>query len=90
MNRLLTAEDIEAPRAYEQGAVRIIRWYHEAEKELLGRSVALTNGAAGAVKALRLDELHGLMLTFEEHETHTQRYNHTSRQWHPVSTIRHF
>ena len=47
------------------------------EDGLIGKSVALTNGKAGTVENVWLDELHGLRISIRDHEG----------KW-PVSTIR--
>jgi hypothetical protein len=58
-------------------AIAILREYHRAEAELVGRGVVLTDGRAGTVEGLTLDELHGLRLSVAGHPG----------QW-PVSTIK--
>jgi hypothetical protein len=58
-------------------AVAILREYHCAEAELVGRAVVLTNGRAGTVEGLTLDEVHGLRLSVAGHPG----------QW-PISTIK--
>jgi hypothetical protein len=58
-------------------ASRILRVFQEAEAELVGKTVVLTDGKAGTVEAIWLDELHGLRLSVKGHEG----------KW-PVSTIR--
>lgn len=50
---------------------------HKAEAELLGKAVALTDGKAGTVERIWLDELHGLRISVRGHEG----------RW-PVSTIK--
>ena len=64
------------PRAKEHAAA-IMREYHKAETEWLGKAVVLTDGKAGTVEGLFLDEAHGLRLSVAGHP----------RKW-PVSTIK--
>jgi hypothetical protein len=64
------------PRAKERASV-ILREYHQAEAELIGRAVVLTDGKAGTVEQLFLDEEHGLRLSIVGHPG----------KW-PVSTIK--
>ena len=64
------------PRAKEHAAA-IMREYHKAEAELIGRAVVLTDGKAGTVEGLYLDEAHGLRLSIAGHPG----------KW-PVSTIK--
>jgi hypothetical protein len=58
-------------------ASRILRAFMEAEAELVGKTVVLTDGKAGTIEAIWLDELHGLRLSIKGHEG----------KW-PVSTIK--
>jgi hypothetical protein len=58
-------------------AATILSAYQEARALLLGKSVALTNGKAGTVENVWLDELHGLRISIRDHDG----------KW-PVSTIR--
>ena len=58
-------------------AAAILSAYEEARSLLIGKSVALTNGKAGTVENVWLDELHGLRISIRDHEG----------KW-PVSTIR--
>ncbi len=41
-------------------ASNILREYGEARSELIGKAVVLTDGKAGTVESVSLDELHGL------------------------------
>jgi hypothetical protein len=52
----------EGPRA-----IAILREYHRAEAELDGRGVVLTDGKAGTVEGVTLDEVHGLRLSVAGH-----------------------
>lgn len=58
-------------------AAMILSAYEEARSLLLGKSVALTNGKAGTVEQVWLDELHGLRISISGHDG----------KW-PVSTIK--
>ncbi len=58
-------------------AATILSAYQEASALLIGKSVALTNGRAGMVESVWLDELHGLRISIRDHDG----------KW-PVSTIR--
>jgi len=64
------------PRAKEHASV-ILREYHRAEAQLVGKAVVLTDGKAGTVEALFLDEMHGLRLSIAGHPG----------KW-PISTIK--
>ena len=58
-------------------AAKIIAEFHQARAELVGMAVVLTNGVAGTVEEVWLDELHGLRMSIGGH------YDN----W-PVSTIK--
>jgi hypothetical protein len=58
-------------------ASAILQEYHTAEAELIGRAVVLSDGKAGTVEAVFLDEMHGLRLSIAGHPG----------KW-PVSTIK--
>lgn len=58
-------------------ASRIIAEFQQAQAELVGKAVILTNGVAGTVEELWLAELHGLRMSIRSHEG----------DW-PVSTIK--
>jgi hypothetical protein len=55
----------------------ILHALEEAEAELVGKAVVLTDGKAGTVVAVSLDELHGLRISIAGHDG----------KW-PVSTIK--
>ena len=55
----------------------ILHALEEAEAELIGKAVVLTDGKAGTVVAVSLDELHGLRISIADHDG----------KW-PVSTIK--
>ena len=58
-------------------ASRIFDEYGAAQSELIGKAVVLTDGKAGTVKKIWLDELHGLRISIGGHDG----------RW-PVSTIK--
>jgi hypothetical protein len=41
--------------------------FHEAEAELVGKAVVLSDGKAGTVEIVSLDEDHGLRISIEGH-----------------------
>lgn len=61
----------------KQHASAILREYHKAEVELIGKGVVLSDGKAGTVEAIFLDEMHGLRISIAGH----------LGKW-PVSTIK--
>jgi hypothetical protein len=58
-------------------ALTILRAVDEARSELLGKAVVLTDGKAGTVENIWLDEFHGLRISIRGHDG----------KW-PVSTIK--
>ena len=58
-------------------ACTILSEFDQAQTELVGKAVVLTDGKAGTVDRLWLDELHGLRVSIKGHEG----------KW-PVSTIK--
>ena len=58
-------------------ASMILSAFEGAQSELIGKAVALTNGMAGTVEGVWLDELHGLRLSIKGHDG----------KW-PISTIK--
>jgi PRC-barrel domain len=58
-------------------ALTILRAYGEARSELVGKAVVLTDGKAGTVEDVWLDELHGLRISIKGHDG----------KW-PVSTVK--
>ena len=58
-------------------AFLILNEYGEAQSELIGKTVILTDGKAGTVENVWLDELHGLRISIKGHDG----------RW-PVSTIK--
>jgi len=58
-------------------ATVILREYVQAEAELVGRAAVLTDGTAGTVEDVFLDEFHGLRISIRDH----------IGKW-PISTIK--
>ena len=58
-------------------ASNILNEYGAAQSELIGKAVVLTDGKAGTVGNIWLDELHGLRISIKGHDG----------RW-PVSTIK--
>ena len=58
-------------------ASKILNEFGEAQAELTGKAVVLTDGKAGTVENVWLDELHGLRISITGHDG----------RW-PVSTIK--
>jgi len=58
-------------------ASTILREFDRAQTELIGKAVILTDGKAGTVVSVWLDELHGLRISIKGHDG----------KW-PVSTIK--
>jgi hypothetical protein len=72
-----SAEHGWAMPSVKRRASKILNEYGEAQAELIGKAVVLTDGKAGAVEQVWLDELHGLRISIKGH------YG----RW-PVSTIK--
>jgi hypothetical protein len=66
----------QMPRAKEHASA-ILRELQRAEAELIGKAVVLTDGKAGTVEQVVLDEVHGLRVSIAGHPG----------KW-PVSTIK--
>jgi hypothetical protein len=58
-------------------ALTILDEFEQARTELVGKAVILTDGKAGTVESLSLDELHGLRISIRGHDG----------KW-PISTIK--
>jgi hypothetical protein len=58
-------------------AMNILRELHAAEEELVGRAVVLTNGKAGTITRVFLDDLHGLRISINGHDGQS-----------PISTVK--
>ncbi|MGJ5136325.1 PRC-barrel domain containing protein [Bradyrhizobium oligotrophicum] len=63
--------------AVKTRAFTILYEFEQAQTELIGKCVALSDGKAGTVEQVYLDELHGLRITLGGHDG----------RW-PVSTIK--
>ena len=62
----------------DKRAMNILRELYAAEEELVGRAVVLTDGKAGTIDHVFLDDVHGLRISLREHEG----------RW-PISTVKH-
>jgi hypothetical protein len=70
--------DLKAPMPTANvRASTILGEFEQAQTELVGKAVILTDGRAGTVKQVWLDELHGLRISIRGHDG----------KW-PVSTIK--
>jgi hypothetical protein len=58
-------------------ASTILSAFEQAQAELVGKAVALTDGKAGTVESVWLDEFHGLRISIRGHDG----------KW-PISTIK--
>jgi hypothetical protein len=58
-------------------ASTILGEFEQAQSELVGKAVVLTDGKAGTVESVSLDELHGLRISILGHDG----------KW-PISTIK--
>lgn len=58
-------------------ALTILREFEQAQTELVGKAVVLSDGKAGTIEAVFLDDSHGLRLAICGHEG----------RW-PVSTVK--
>ena len=58
-------------------ASKILMKYGAAQSELIGKAVVLTDGKAGTIENVWLDEMHGLRISIKGHDG----------RW-PVSTIK--
>jgi hypothetical protein len=63
--------------AAEERAVSILRELHAAEDELIGKAVVMTDGKAGTIDHIYLDEVHGLRISIAGHDG----------EW-PISTVK--
>ena len=57
--------------------MNILRELHAAEKELVGRAVVMTDGKAGTIEYVFLDDVHGLRVAITGHDG----------RW-PISTVK--
>lgn len=58
-------------------ATTILGEFEQVQAELVGKAVMLTDGKAGTVETVWLDELHGLLISIRGHDG----------KW-PVSTVK--
>jgi hypothetical protein len=58
-------------------ASTILGAFEDARSEIIGKAVGLTDGKAGTVETIWLDELHGLLISIRGHDG----------KW-PISTIK--
>ena len=72
-----SAEHGRAIPSVKRRASKILNEYGAAQSELIGKAVVLTDGKAGTVENVWLDELHGLRISIKGHDG----------RW-PVSTIK--
>jgi len=61
----------------EKRAMNILSELHAAEKELIGKAVVLTNGKAGTIDHVFLDDVHGLRISISGYDG----------RW-PISTVK--
>ena len=48
-------------------AVAILHAFGKADEQLVGKAVVLTDGTAGTVEAMWLDDVHGLRISIKGH-----------------------
>lgn len=75
--RPLNLAELEAMPAATARASAILAEFGQAQAELVGKVVILTDGKAGTVENIWLDEFHGLRISIRGHEG----------KW-PVSTVK--
>jgi len=63
--------------AVKRRALAILHAFEEADAQLVGKAVVLTDGKAGTVEAIWLDDVHGLRISIKGHPG----------KW-PVSTVK--
>jgi hypothetical protein len=63
--------------AVKRRALKILHAFEEADAQLVGKAVVLTDGKAGTVEAIWLDDVHGLRISIKGHPG----------KW-PVSTVK--
>jgi hypothetical protein len=56
-----------ATTAVKRHALTILHALEEADAQLVGKAVVLTDGTAGTVEAIWLDDLHGLRISIKGH-----------------------
>jgi hypothetical protein len=72
-----SGSDPKADPSAHQRALNVLREFELARASLLGKTVILSDGKAGSVEMVRLDELHGLRVTVSGHDG----------DW-PISTVK--
>jgi hypothetical protein len=63
-----TASAILIRMTCEKRALNILRELHAAEEELVGKAVVLTDGKAGTIDHVYLNDVHGLRISIAGHE----------------------
>jgi hypothetical protein len=61
----------------DKRALNILSELHAVEKDLVGKAVVLTDGKAGTIDHVFLDDVHGLRISIRGHEG----------RW-PISTVK--
>jgi hypothetical protein len=56
------------PTAKVRRATTILGEFGQTHAELIGKSVILTDGKAGAVESVRLDKMHRLRISIRDHD----------------------
>jgi hypothetical protein len=74
----MAATLMSASSTGDKRAMNILRELHAAENELVGRAAVLTDGKAGTIDGVFLDDVHGLRISIGGHEG----------RW-PISTVKH-
>jgi hypothetical protein len=69
---------VSASSTGDKRAMNILRELYTAEKELVGKTVVLTDGKAGTIENVFLDDVHGLRISIRGHQG----------RW-PISTVKH-
>src|SRR6478672_5282972 len=72
-----TSDSVSAMPTAKVRASTILGAFEQAQAELVGKAVILTDGKAGTVENVWLDELHGLRISIRGHDG----------KW-PVSTVK--
>jgi len=71
------AAPVQQESTVQDLALAILKEFEQARKELIGAAVVLSDGKAGSVEKVMLDELHGLRVVVAGHDG----------DW-PISTVR--
>jgi len=77
LHRWVKAMLMNASSTGDKLAMNILRELHAAEKELVGRAVVMTDGKAGTIEHVFLDDVHGLRISIRGHDG----------RW-PISTVK--